>query len=140
MPILNYTTDVPVSRSVDHITKILVAHGATSILTEYDPSGEVCALKFLVPFNGSNQGFRLPADWESVLKALNNDPKVEGRFKRSDHAKRVAWRILKDWVEVQMALIDVQMAKLDQVFLPYMMLGEQTFYEVAKKNLPKLLE
>lgn len=140
MPILNYTTEVPVTTSVNHITKVLVAHGATGILTEYDPNGEINALTFRVPFNGGSQGFRLPANWQGVLTNLNNDPKVENRYKRTEQAKRVAWRTLKDWVEAQMALIDVQMAELGEVFLPYMQINGRSFYEEAKRNLPKLLE
>lgn len=140
MPILNYTTEVPVIITVNHITKVLVAHGASGILTEYDLNGEVEALTFRVPFSDSNKGFRLPANWQAVARALSNDPKVERRYRTDDQAKRVAWRILKDWVEAQMALIDVQMAALDQVFLPYMQCGVESFYEVAKRNLPKLLE
>ena len=48
-------------------------------------------------------------------------------------AKRVAWRIVKDWVEAQMALLDTTMMSLDQIFLPYMLLTpEQTVYERVK--------
>ena len=34
-------------------------------------------------------------------------------------AERVAWRILKDWIEAQMALLDIQMVKFEEVFMPY---------------------
>lgn len=34
-------------------------------------------------------------------------------------AERVAWRILKDWVEAQMALLDIEMVRFEEIFLPY---------------------
>ena len=37
-------------------------------------------------------------------------------------AERVAWRVIKDWLEAQLALIDAQMATLDQVMLPYLVI------------------
>jgi hypothetical protein len=35
------------------------------------------------------------------------------------HARKVAWRIIKDWVAAQLALIEAEQATLAQVFLPY---------------------
>jgi hypothetical protein len=34
-------------------------------------------------------------------------------------AVRTAWRIVKDWVEAQMALVETQMVTTQEVFLPY---------------------
>ena len=46
-----------------------------------------------------------------------------------EQAERVAWRILKDWVEAQMALIDIEMARFEEVFLPYIQTNNgQTVY------------
>ena len=35
-------------------------------------------------------------------------------------SQRISWRILKDWIEAQLALIETEMVSLDQVLLPYM--------------------
>ena len=37
-----------------------------------------------------------------------------------DQAYRVAWRNILDWVQAQMALLEIGMAKMEEVFLPYM--------------------
>ena len=64
--------------------------------------------------------FVLPARIEAVERLLakqrvmRNDPK-----RRMEQARRTAWRILKDWVEAQLALIASEMVRLDEVFLPY---------------------
>jgi hypothetical protein len=36
-----------------------------------------------------------------------------------DKATRIVWRQLAAWVRAQMALVDLQMAKPEEVFLPY---------------------
>ena len=52
-----------------------------------------------------------------------------------EQAARVAWRCLKSWVEAQMALIQIGMATMDQVFLPYVLNDEgKTLYEVARDS------
>ena len=47
-----------------------------------------------------------------------------------EQAYRVAWRNILDWVEAQMALLEIEMAKIEEIFLPYMVnsIGE-TFFE-----------
>lgn len=43
---------------------------------------------------------------------------------------RIAWRILKDWVEAQMALLDIEMVRFEEIFLPYIETDNgQTIYE-----------
>jgi hypothetical protein len=47
-----------------------------------------------------------------------------------DQAYRVAWRTILDWVQAQMALLEIGMAKMEEVFLPYMQDREGvTFFE-----------
>ena len=47
----------------------------------------------------------------------------------------MAWRILKDWVEAQMAILESEMVQMDEIFLPYMVTNEGlTTYELYKNN------
>lgn len=56
---------------------------------------------------------------------------VRRSFVTRKHARRVAWRILKDWIEAQAAIIEAGMATFDDVLLPYMLApGGQTVYEL----------
>jgi hypothetical protein len=48
VPILNYTTQIAAERTLMEISRILIQHGATAILTEFDNEGEVAALSFQV--------------------------------------------------------------------------------------------
>lgn len=132
MPILNYTTKIEAETSITEIQKCLASHGAKSIKSDYDDSGHIVALSFLIALNGQEIAFRLPSDWRPVLDILkgesdkfvrqrNGDRKraVPIAFVTQAQALRVSWRILKDWVEAQMALVEVKMASTAQVFMPY---------------------
>jgi hypothetical protein len=127
-PIANYTTDVKASKSIKEIENMLVAHGAKHILTDYD-QGEPIGLAFIVATPFGEVPFRMPANIERVKAVL---VKQRVRVEVSQElASRVAWRILKDWVRAQMAILDAQMVTVDQIFLPYMEAGEggKTLYD-----------
>jgi hypothetical protein len=132
MPILNYTTQVDPAKSVGQIQVSLAAHGAKQVVISYR-EGRPEAIAFLVPTRFGDRPFLLPARVEGVLRALQEDHrrgKVPRRFVTRDQAERIAWRVLKDWVEAQLALIRSGLAPLDEVFLPYLQLSAtQTAYE-----------
>ena len=73
----------------------------------------------------------MPINTEGVYGALLKSagqgggvPKTFGHYRRQatdkEQAKRVAWRILKDWLEAQMAILDAEMVRMEEIFLPYM--------------------
>src|SRR5205085_4176422 len=114
------------------------------ILANYDDEGNVTALSFMIDINGNPISFKLPCDWRPVLEVLKDQhykpkgkPKVPFRLLTKEQALRVAWRIVKDWVEAQLAIIETKMVKTDQVFLPYAIAPNgQTLYEhVRASNL-----
>lgn len=52
-----------------------------------------------------------------------------------EQAERVAWRIVKDWVEAQMAILESEMVHMDEIFLPYMVNNSgQTFFQAYRSN------
>lgn len=64
-----------------------------------------------------------------LKKEKKNSPRSNIKATK-EQAERVAWRILKDWVEAQMALLDIQMVRFEEIFLPYIETGNgQTIYE-----------
>lgn len=131
MPILNYTTKVDVYTTIGQIQGILVKHGARKIMQDYDDAGHIVALSFLVDTPTGLRGIRLPANTEAVQKVLAKQ-KVKCD---QPQAERVAWRIVKDWVEAQMAILESEMVQLDQIFLPYMVNNNgQTVFEVYRAN------
>jgi hypothetical protein len=120
-PLANYTTTVSALKSIGEIQGMLVAHGAKHILIDYDHE-EPIGLAFIVPTAYGDVPFRLPANIDRVQTVLSRQ-RVRSQVPK-DMASRVAWRILKDWVRAQMAILETEMVTIDQVFLPYMQVGE----------------
>lgn len=132
MPLLNYTTEVPAMRTIGAVQALLVEAGARSIQTDYDSIGNPVGLAFMVETMHGPRGFKLPVQAHHVLAVLRKDKKVAPRYKTQEQAERVAWRIVKDWLEAQLAIIKTEMVTLDQVMLPYMSTGGdgRTVYEL----------
>lgn len=130
MPLLNYTTKIDANRTVSEIQHILAAHGARSISVDYDDRGTPAAVTFMVIVREIPINFRLPSNHIGVFNVLKADKDIQKRFKTEEHAWRVAWRILKDWVEAQMAIIEAGLATMAEVFLPYAVMPDgQTVYQ-----------
>lgn len=118
MALKNYTTKVPANRSVQEIQEMLIKAGASGVLMEYEKgTGRIAGLSFQISFDGKKMGFKLPLEWREAQKVL--DQEGNRRAMDDDYAYRVAWRILRDWVDVQCALIAIKQVQLQQVFLPY---------------------
>lgn len=134
MAIKNYTTKVPVSRSIDEIQQSLVKHGASGVLYEYEKgTGRIASLKFMLPVENRQVGFALPVQWRKFQQVLINDNVP--RSNDEDYCYRVAWRCLRDWVLAQMALYETQIVELPQVFLPFAMGRDgKTLYENIASN------
>lgn len=132
MPILNYTTSISAQKTVGEITGILAGHGARAVLMNYDNEGQIESLSFQIATPQGNIGIRLPVDPDAVLKVMSRQG-VTRKYLTRAHAIRVAWRIIKHWVEAQLAIVDTEMARTEQVFLPYMMLDkERSLYETIR--------
>lgn len=134
---LNYTTKIPASRTAAECLHLLAEAGAHAVSVSYankEPSG----LAFRLDTAGGRRDFNLPVDMMAmravINKALHADrPHVSlaefDRMLTAAHARNVAWRVVRDWLEAQLALIAAQMATLDQVMLPYLEVapGESLF-------------
>ena len=138
MPLLDYTTTVPVSRTVAQVQAKLVEHGARAVMMEYDDRGRITALAFKVNMPNGELPIRLPIDAVATLRVLQrqaDNREIPGRFAREEHAYRVAWRIIKDWVEAQMSLLETEMVRMEEIFLPYVITsGGQTIYQVMAEK------
>jgi len=139
MAILNYTTSIDAEKTIGEIQKCLVKHGAGKIVTDYS-NGLPSAVTFCLTINENMIGFSLPCNYEGVLRVMNKDPKVPGRLCTKEQAMRVSWRIVKDWVEAQMAIVEAQLADVAEVFLPYAITKSgTTLYKEIQEGGMKLL-
>lgn len=143
MAILNYTTTIDAYKSISEIQYQLVKHGATAILTEYTNEQKILGISFKINTQNGTIGIKLPANVDPVLKILENEKKKRNSSVKAtyEQAERVAWRILKDWVEAQMAILETQMVQIEEIFLPYILnKSGQTVFERYQNNILMLEE
>ncbi len=133
MPILNYTTSITVQKTAGEIQEILARVGARTVVIEYGPERIPDAISFQVEVEHKFVSYRLPSNWRGVHKALQQS-NAERKFKTEDQARRVAWRIIKDLIEAEVATIEANVVDLPEVFLPYMVNPDtnMTLYEEFK--------
>ena len=141
MAILNYTTTIDSEKSIMEIQKCLVKHGAHKIVTDYN-NGIPTSVTFCITIEGNVIGFSLPANYAGVLNAMKKDSKVPRSKCTDEQALKVSWRIIKDWVEAQMAIVECQLAEMSEVFLPYAITSSGTtlYLELKSKGMPILLQ
>jgi hypothetical protein len=141
MPILNYTTTISADKTASEIGRTLAKGGAASVSTMYD-EGRPVGVGFSLATPHGDRHFRLPVNVDGVHAALSRDRSVPARYQVPAQAERVAWRIVKDWIEAQVALVQAQMATLDEVMLPYLLEGGsgRTLYQVYVANEHAALE
>lgn len=138
MALKNYTSKVTASRSVEFIIAKLVAHGARKIQQEYSVEGRLTGLAFIMEIGNREVPFKLPArvkECERVLEGMRSARSLhQGKGKIPEQAVRTAWKILSDWVEAQMAMIELAQVEMMEVFLPYVYnpLTDQTYFEGLK--------
>ena len=116
--ILNYSTKVAAERTIGEITKLLAQAKAQAILTELE-EGRVSAISFRIVTEFGFLTFRLSARIEAVYRVLVQSREIPAKLRAHDQAARVARRIVKDWLEAQLAMVRAGLVDLEQVFLPY---------------------
>ncbi|SEV88745.1 hypothetical protein SAMN05428988_0139 [Chitinophaga sp. YR573] len=140
MAILNYTTKIDAWKTVGEIQQIIVRHGATHFSITNQGSMPV-AMVFTIDFKGTPLNFSLPCNYTGVLNSLQKNKKIPGTYKNEEQALRVGWRIVKDWVEAQLAMVEAQVASIQEVFMPYMVMPStgKTLYQSFQDKGMKLL-
>lgn len=104
--------------------------------------GRPSALSFMLVTPHGPRHFTLPVDVDAMhrlLVAQDNAGKLRSGSKATrssrEQAERVAWRVTKDWLAAQLALVASEMASLDQVMLPYLHVdGERTLYVAYREQ------
>lgn len=124
MSLKNYSTKIPANQTITEIEASLIHHGATDLWKQYDGSKNITSLTFAVITEHGKIPFKLSINIEAVRQIIAEQHKKgkargisQGQATDLEHARNVGWRILKDWMDAQMALVEVGMRKLEQVFL-----------------------
>jgi hypothetical protein len=127
--VLNYTTQIAATKTAAEVQGILARGRARAVATQYDGDGRPTGIAFEIETPHGPRYFALPVDAEKVFAVLCRE-RVAPKFRTREQAERVAWRIIKDWIEAQLAIVSTQMVTFEQVMLPYMRTADgSTVYE-----------
>ncbi|GAH91049.1 unnamed protein product [marine sediment metagenome] len=136
MPLLNYTTKIPWERSYTEVKSLLIAHGARGFYEEVGPEGYINSFIFKLRTPDGDVPIKIPIDVESTIKILKkqyDSGEIDRRFTDPKRARNIAWRIIKDWLQAHIWLVETEMMKMEQILLPYMMVDkDHTLYEAMK--------
>lgn len=141
MSILNYTTKIDAWKTVNEVQQILSKHNVSHFSIKNEGTFPV-ALSFTIDYKGMPLNFLLPCNHEGVLNCLKKDRKVPRANKNSEQALRTSWRIIKDWIEAQMAIVESELAPIQEVFMPYLVInatGETLSARILNGDGMKLL-
>lgn len=134
---LNYTTSIRADKTAAECLAILGRSGAAAVALTYADRRPV-GLAFNLDTPHGPRGFDLPVNVGGVHRRLADAYRkrdIPLKHSDRDQAERTAWRILKDWLEAQLAIIDAQMVSLDQVMLPYLRVDDnRTLYESYRER------
>jgi hypothetical protein len=139
MALLNYTTRIDPEQTISEIQRMLSKHGVAAMMTEYD-GPHVSAVSFKMIIDGKPIGFKMPCNWRAVLEVFRQQRiRLKHGGTVEAQAIRTAWRVIKDWMEAQLALVEINMVTIPQIFLPYAIMRDgRTLAEHAEEN-PALL-
>lgn len=136
--LLNYTTEIEPIKTAGEIMGILASKHAQAIMIEYE-RGEPTGLSFKLTVKEQEVFFKLPCNVDGAFAAMQR-MNLPPRYVNKNQAKRTAWRIVKNWVEAQMAIIDCGQAEMAEIFLPYAITNNgQTFFQRMQQNPNRLL-
>lgn len=118
------------------IQTALARRGVQRISTLFDDDGTPAGLGFTMKTDYGVGEFEPPVRTGGVLAAMKRDTKIPKAKQTAEQAARAAWRIAKDWLEAQSALIDAGLASLDEVMMPYLLVAaDRTAYVDMRKRL-----
>ncbi len=133
MKLKNYTTEVPATKSIDMIERLLVDFGAFNIMKEYT-QGKCSALSFIIEVDGVRMPFKLPANVPNVAKWLRKQRPQSSDKTIWEQAERIAWKQQFEILHLQLGQIEMTQMERLEVFFPFLydIAQNQTYYEKIK--------
>ena len=143
MAVLNYTTRIDAAKTAGEVQNMLARHGATQVMLDYD-HGRPVGVTFAIATELGARTFRMPVDVDQMRQLLVQQDR-DGKLRNAkmsqqertsaEHAARVGWGVVKDWLEAQLAIIETRMVQIDQVMLPYLLVDQnRSLYAAYREN------
>lgn len=141
----NYTTTVAAMTTASECLALLVRHDAQQVSIDLR-DGEPTGLSFIMKTTWGARQFALPVNVAGTQKKLRQEcdkssSPVQPRHATEEHARRVAWRVLRDWLDAQLAITAAGLAELTEIMLPWMRVDhDHTLYQAYQEHELKSLE
>jgi len=139
MKIKNYSSSVAVSKSISSIEILLVEAGAKTISKFYMDDNKIAGFLFQLKVGESLVTFKLPSNPKAVEKVLIAQlikPRKETIKRVIEQAEKTSWKLLHEWVHIQISMVQMEQAEATQVFMPYLYDGvnDRTLFQTLKEN------
>lgn len=147
MTIRNYTTQISVDKTIMEIEQIILKFGAKGIYKEYTGS-KITGLMFYLERDGQKIPFKIPFSIEKsrrVIMQAVEEKKLPKKYYdeplRTEQGERVTWRIIKDWIDSQLSLLEINFADAVEILLPYAYnpIENKTMYQKFMENKKEYL-
>jgi len=140
----NYTSTVSPQRSVGLIEEALLKIGATHIAKSY-AEGELLGITFQIVNEHGPIIFKVEARHQAIAELLLSGIKKMHKGTRArlqEQARRTAWKLLLDGIQVKAAEIILERRNPIEVFLPYVydMQNDQTLFQKLEASKFKMLK
>lgn len=139
---LNWTTDVAADKTAFECLAVLGKYGARRIGLTFRDDRMPDGLEFVLMTRWGERAYDLPVDTAAALKVLRkyaDDRKIPNYRANPEQADRVAWRVMKDWLESQLAVIEMGLMDAERVLSPYMLVDHgKTMLDVYAEQQPAI--
>jgi len=134
------TTSISVIKTCLEIEEVLIKHSVTAIMKTID-NGAVSGIQFVYNDNGQSVPIKIPFRWQAIQKLAHNGNTGYNKTGDEEQARKVAARIELRWIQSMLAKVEVGMAEMVEIFMPYIMVNDgQSFYEkLSSENFKGLL-
>jgi hypothetical protein len=141
---INYTTNVPVEKTLPEIERLLGRFGVTHSTREWK-DGEVIGLVFSLRTGREEIFFRLPCNAEAVYQIIMQGYKRKRKSTEKtvrEQSAKIAWRILFDSLAADLSRIELGQVKPEQLFFGQIINPQtgQTFFEIVEERGFKMLK
>jgi len=123
MGLLNYTTRKEAEETAKEIEIKLLEHSVENLKFDFGKDMAIIEFSKNVQLKSKTEtvSYKIIAKINPVFEVLKKQ-KRSGEIKIDityTQAKRVAWRIVKRWIDAQLAFVETGMLRFDEVFLSY---------------------
>lgn len=136
---LNYTTQVTADKTAHECLAVLGKYGARRAGLAYGADKVPMGITFVLVTRWGERGYEIGLNFEGTRESLERswkDRRIERKYTGYAHAQKVAWRVMKMWLESNLALVEAGLAEAERVLLPYVLLapGHTMFDEYSRQQ------